>query len=328
MADGAPPFEIRPVEGKGMGIVATASIATGTVVLLEDPVLRVTREVSESFLDSVAPDIEWDSPEFDQEYLRFLQPLLQEQFVDLSGEVQASVMGLCDNYRSSGSTSLAGIFYTNSLPGGSLPSSSPRFRREDTVLCLTASRFNSNCRLNAAYHWCARTHCIKVQAVRQIQLGEEIQVYYGGDLLRPTEARQFTLSRWNFHCDCEACLDPKSDIRRGLIAQIDSDLSSYEFEDFAAAYNMAKQKIKLYEQEQVFWGGYMQAIHDCVLYAKLSRVPESELKDRAQVALDWVKLFFPDKQDLLDRYEAILRCSTDDVTSDEVSDPSSPDVAN
>lgn len=282
--DGPSPFTVEPLPGKGFGLLATRQLPFGSTLLLEKPVLRVARCTSEEFLPnpSEGPSAEEGS----------LKRCLDSQFALLDDQTQDAVMALADCF--SETKSLAGIFYTNSLPAG-----------EDIVLCPTASRLNSSCRPNAVFRWCELSDCIEVKALRDMEPSEEICIYYAGDLRKSTMERHETLlRRWQFRCDCKACSDLESDERRQLIAILDADLASLQFDDMPLAYEIATTKLELYEQEELFWNGYLQALHDCLVFGRAASQPSSVTQLWAVRALKWVEAFFPDNLELVKKYES------------------------
>ncbi|KAF8201056.1 hypothetical protein K438DRAFT_1932810 [Mycena galopus ATCC 62051] len=87
-----------------------------------------------------------------------------------------------------------GIYRTNSLPGG---------------LCITASQSNHSCVPNARYSWHADSGRLRVFALTEIAIGEEICVSYlaSRNVYGRTrdERRRRIVGSFNFVCSCTAC---------------------------------------------------------------------------------------------------------------------------
>ena len=90
-----------------------------------------------------------------------------------------------------------GVFKTNCLPVGDSNS---------LGLYLRISKFNNSCCPNAGYRWNHDVQGQVVQAMRDIQAGEEICVtYFHANFMTSTVRQKHTLMGWGFKCQCEAC---------------------------------------------------------------------------------------------------------------------------
>ncbi|THH20180.1 hypothetical protein EW146_g1123 [Bondarzewia mesenterica] len=107
--------------------------------------------------------------------------------------------------------------------------------REKSVLCVRASRFNHSCVPNATYSWHASSGQLRIYALRDVAVGEELFVTYirGRNVYgSPREVRQSRLKTYGFTCACPACTLPEaeqviSDRRRMEIKEIWESVPRY-----------------------------------------------------------------------------------------------------
>jgi len=195
-------FEVRALEGRGMGAVASRHIHRGERILEEKPVLVVPAISNSSQLASWGPKIE----------ARLKEMNLNDRHA--FWELADSHLG------SDGQASAVGIVRTNGLPiedgtdAGSLG------------VYLTVSRFNHSCNHNVNNSWQPDMGMEVLHATRDIEEGEELCITYI-DFFQPREARQIELERvFKFRCNCEACsgMDAasleRSDFVRHRLAQL------------------------------------------------------------------------------------------------------------
>jgi len=294
----APPIELKPVCNKGIGVVASAGIPMGSIIFSEVPALFVAEAVNDEFMKTLSPDVRPNSEELHQKRLEFLEPILEKQFVVLPQEKQLEVLSLTDAF-SVGTKTLAGIFCTNSIGGGS--------RGRNSLLCPSLARMNCSCRPNAVCTF-AEGGDTRVQVLRCIEAGEEICIFYGNNLLAMTAERQrMLLTRWKFSCKCEACADSESDRRRQQIMQISRDLHAGSYTDYKAAYTLAKKAVKLHTTEHTQWSGYLQAVHHCMQFSAAACAPPKETQNWAGKAAEWSWLFHSTDAELCEQYDRFAR---------------------
>jgi len=199
--------EVRAVDGKGFGVVATGGIAAGDCILREQPLLVVEGSYDEDA----------DLGEAIEARLSRLSTEDQQMFWSWQ-DVHAD--GAADK------TSV-GILRTNGLPVATDGD-------EDAAgVFVLGSRFNHSCSPNVQHTWWETPGEDVRFALREIPQGQELCISYLGisDLLSPRSERRAKLQqRFGFSCTCEACsLEGEdlalSDGRRSRLRDLDSELS-------------------------------------------------------------------------------------------------------
>lgn len=198
--------EAREVHGKGLGMLATAPLAKGQLVLEEAPAL--TFPWVQDFEDF------WHSG---GDVPSVLEAQLREWVEGLSEDAQREFWSLHDHYASA---SACGVALTNALPVGE--------DSEGAALCLAASRFNHSCVPNVNHTWHEDRGVYTFRAMRDIEAGEELTICYATDILYGTaeERRDETKERFLFRCKCTACSQgpgrrEASDRRRSEMRRLD-----------------------------------------------------------------------------------------------------------
>ncbi|CAK9105348.1 unnamed protein product [Durusdinium trenchii] len=214
------PYQIAPIPGKGLGLVATRKICRGELIVQEKPVLTASGGL-----------------------VGFALKQLQTQFDQLSSSVQDEIMVLYDKHAPDGvGKTLSGVFSTNALPQGV---GSP-----DAALCLVISRANHSCISNAYHGWVdgrERLYCDT-----DIESGEEICTNYI-QWHRTTIQRQDALqAQFGFLCGCPACMEEetlrkKHDAIRCQIGELDEAIPELAFSP-SKAVALVEKVLGLYEQ--------------------------------------------------------------------------------
>jgi MYND finger/SET domain len=172
--------EVRPVEGKGLGMVALRPFAKCDIVLVERPILLLL-------------DTEMRQPSIDQ----------------IDERARAAAMALTPN---DPSASFSQKFANNSM-GCSDEAQSPASNRG---LFLNLSRINHDCLGNTEHMYLENRGVKILVACRLIAAGEEITISYG-DFRFYTDIRQAALfNRYCFWCRCSACTNTSinADLRK------------------------------------------------------------------------------------------------------------------
>jgi hypothetical protein len=210
-------FEIRKLEGKGNGIVATEAIKAGAVIHREQPLLRLTPECLEEY-NGVAPkgiDKLLAAMSF---FRKQMTPEQQEKYLSLHGGQTTGPHA--DNLRplvemlSVGGKSLCDADKVQNI-GVALVMSNNAFGTDDDVLIYeTASRFCHSCESNCTYT--VNGPEIVVQTLTSIQAGEELTLDYNPSRrLQPTHVRRLKwLEVKDFTCHCSRCDAPGDDTRQ------------------------------------------------------------------------------------------------------------------
>ncbi|KAK1982224.1 hypothetical protein LZ30DRAFT_781468 [Colletotrichum cereale] len=178
----APPFEIKEVEGKGLGMMANKTLARGDTVMLKTPVLLAHRAFIErtpaadrhALLDAVAG---------------FLPPPTRDGFLGQMGHF--------------GGHQVSDIMATNSFQmdvgGGGAQGDGHHYGNYPEV-----SRYNHDCRPNVAFRIGADLRH-RTTVVRPVKPGEELTITYL-DPLGTRSVRQHRARRaWGFECGCSQC---------------------------------------------------------------------------------------------------------------------------
>ncbi|KAL8349328.1 hypothetical protein RB601_001898 [Gaeumannomyces tritici] len=205
-----PPYEVRPVEGKGMGVVANASIMPGELLFRERPVLvdmmarhwSVDSRQHRAMLDRALARL----PPADRAHVKALSYHSKEHIVE--GIMKANSFAI----------TLNGVPHSGLYP--------------------KIARINHACKPNTYVRYRRSTMELEVVAYREIEPGTELTVSYTPLNILSEDRRQL-LGRWGFECTCSLCsADPHivqaSDSNRMRLQDILKGLSDPEFrEDFA-----------------------------------------------------------------------------------------------
>ncbi|KAI5476674.1 hypothetical protein MNV49_007387 [Pseudohyphozyma bogoriensis] len=185
----SPSYEIVPVEGKGLGMVATRDIARGELIL-EEQVVTFTGKTHD--VDSyVEAAVSMLSPESKQKVLGLVNSVdgssVEDAVYDTLNTNQMSVSAYLDRPFS----------YTLNM-------TNPVSVLEGSALAPLTSRLNHDCTPNADYHFSANM-TMRLVAVRAIAKGDEITDSYV-PITSPFATRQEELEElYNFTCRCKTC---------------------------------------------------------------------------------------------------------------------------
>jgi hypothetical protein len=194
-------YALQEVPGKGRGLVATRKIFKGTRILSEEAIIRVP----EAVLDS-----------------QTLPASIHKQVDALTPDQRRAFLSLHNIYADDAASRYLGIIRTNALPFGD--------DVEEGGIFLDACRINHACDNNAQKSWNENIKRHTVHALRDIEKGEEITIYYLR-VLNSRKARQDALQRkFAFTCSCRLCSLPpdqsqESDRRLDEILKLDDLIS-------------------------------------------------------------------------------------------------------
>jgi hypothetical protein len=141
---------------------------------------------------------------------------------------------------------IAGIYSTNAFAAGNR-----------TAICVAASRFNHSCSPNARYSWHTASGRMRIYALQEIAIGQEIFVsYLSGRHVYGSchNDRQEQLKRYAFTCACVACSLPLmeqvvSDTRRMEVARIWESVPCYMPHQTADRLTAIIRAIRLLKEE-------------------------------------------------------------------------------
>ncbi|KAK2034295.1 SET domain-containing protein [Colletotrichum zoysiae] len=225
----APPFEIKEVEGKGLGMIANKTLRRGDNVMLKAPVLLAHRAFIErtpaadrhALLDAVAG---------------FLPAATRDGFMGQMGHF--------------GGHQVSDIMATNSFQmdlGGGPQGDGHHYGNYPEV-----SRYNHDCRPNVAFRIGADLRH-RTTVVRPVKPGEELTITYL-DPLATRSVRQHRAKRaWGFECGCSQCGLAKkqaaaSDARLFEIEELERLLSDVSARVTSA---MVERFLKLHTEERL-----------------------------------------------------------------------------
>jgi SET domain len=180
----SPSFIVRQTKDRGLSLFATRRIVYGSVVLTEEPLISLPRNLETDYSE------------------------IEAAFKALSKTKQKSYRTLYDAEKSRMS-SIVSIYYSNCYSTDSFS--------EDGGSCIgvLSSRINHSCIPNICFAYTPPSPgCpsgrMTFHAVKNIPAGKELLSTYEKNIFLPRDQRKRRLLMdYGFHCDCEACV-PKS----------------------------------------------------------------------------------------------------------------------
>lgn len=259
-------YEVRKLEGKGFGLVATTVIPAGTRIICEKPLLRIPGEhfflawgsysrldkgQKETFdnLHSYVEDRD-QMENLSRMYLIHSGSNMLESQIDEVVDEQVRVMS---------------IFSVNNFnsPGG-------------LAVYPTAARINHSCVPNTFHGFNPNLKRFTVHAVRDIAPGEEITISYMGSpatFLVRSQRVEHLRTHYGFTCTCPSCSDKTkvSDWRREQLGYICSGLGEYELgsppaypyiaDGPAQAFDLAVNAVNFMNAEGLHTMEFIRALH-------------------------------------------------------------------
>ncbi|RPD58857.1 SET domain-containing protein [Lentinus tigrinus ALCF2SS1-7] len=176
-------YKIVPVEGAGLGVIATADIAVGETIVRERPIL-VTPQVF--------PLVTSDGGSVLDMTVDALHPANKRAFFALHN---------CKG--KAAPSEVKAIMDTNGFPASC---KFPVWGSTYMAVTRDASRINHSCCNNAVYSFDIATLTAFMRASRPIRAGEEITISYLNFPAQTAEGRQEELGRrYGFKCRCKTC---------------------------------------------------------------------------------------------------------------------------
>jgi hypothetical protein len=216
-------FAFREVESRGFGAFAIQEFHRGDLILTDQPLFIVDN--GREMINVISAFQSLSSNE-------------KKEFFSLKNAHSGSQH--FDN-------PIIGTFQTNA------------FAISDTAsaICMLASRFNHSCSPNARYSWHAASGRLRIYALREIAIGEEVYVSYissRGVYGSRRKDRQDRLKSYGFICTCIICSLPiserkASDTRRAEIARIWESVPYYTPHQTADRLNAIVRAVHLLEEE-------------------------------------------------------------------------------
>ncbi|KAI2782049.1 SET domain-containing protein [Daldinia loculata] len=220
-----PPYEVRDLEDKGMGVIANRTIRKDEVVLLRYPVILRIMDYRP-----------WKTQD--------VMKLLHRAAVQLP---QKEAMQMLKLAHSKGGYIVEDIVNTNSF-GVMLNGA------DHSGLYLDVSRLNHACKPNMYSRFSSTTLGMEVVAYRDIKPGEELTFsYLPLNLL--SEQRQTLIKEWGFNCTCSLCTSPEasaaSDRHRSRLKELLAELDLPEIRSRAAVSKRVDEILDLCEKESL-----------------------------------------------------------------------------
>ncbi|RDL40775.1 uncharacterized protein BP5553_00754 [Venustampulla echinocandica] len=232
-----PPFEIKYVQGKGMGVIANRTIFRGER-LFARPIVGIFH--NDAFLDMEMEEYE-------------LRTTLIERGVDqLPDDARERVNAMIG--KAGAKNDLVGKLDVNAFAedfGG----------EEHSIVVPETARMNHDCRPNTMYYFDSETLVHYTHASRTINAGEEITVTYIDPLESRADRQVRIQNSWGFECTCSHCsqtplLTDASDGRISTINRIWDQLrinfSGEKKDGEVPEVEMIETMVSMYEQERLY----------------------------------------------------------------------------
>ena len=194
-------FKQVEIPGKGQGLVATAKLPVGTIIVTDTPLITVENIADETGGDTHSLAVWEIAAEFrrlpDEQKIQVLS--LHDPDSDWEESKLSSVTGILDK--------VVRIFISNSIE----LCSHKEMNVTKSGLYCTISRINHSCAPNVVWSWLQDDESRSVKQVRvcrEIMEGEEILANYCGStdtFLSKGERQRMLLKNWKFICNCDVC---------------------------------------------------------------------------------------------------------------------------
>ncbi|KAK4445458.1 hypothetical protein QBC34DRAFT_472363 [Podospora aff. communis PSN243] len=172
-----PTYKITPVEGKGLGLIATRKIKRGEIIMVDYPAVLMSMEYLAS------------------SKAHHRRRLMRKAMEQLPGETREGIDAL---QRGKGGHEVDRIFgvntYTVGMEGGLY-----------VGLFLGVARINHSCRPNAYYRFHGDRLTVEIVSHSAIEPGDEILINYTPTGMPHTDRRRFLHENWDIDCSCSLC---------------------------------------------------------------------------------------------------------------------------
>ncbi|PGH36549.1 hypothetical protein GX50_00586 [[Emmonsia] crescens] len=226
---GSSMYAFQDVPGRGQGLVAIKNIPKGTRILSEEPIITIPRNKMNSEV----------------------QLSISQQVATLSEHERQTFLSMHNihPYKDEAERYF-GIVRTNSLPA--------EIEGDEGAILLEASRVNHACDNNAQKNWNGVIKRHTVHALKDIEIGEEITIYYLGIRKNRTARRQALQTGFGFECLCGLCCVPleqsqESDRRLDEIDRLDGVINQLGPEGILSSplrtLRYYEQQVRLYKEQ-------------------------------------------------------------------------------
>ena len=206
-------FEVKKIEGKGLGWVANKDIKRGSVIFTENPHLELSLEqkgaksmeinFNPNWVEKVMSSFNRMNKTDQDEYMKLsnsfdnIQFLIPQHRMLLQKEIENRKTVISskepDKNKVEGIMKILDICETNSYPQG---------------VYITISRLNHSCRPNAMFCEGSKSFESRIRAASKINAGEEITISYVPTTVKHMnrkERQKWLLKRRQFVCRCNFC---------------------------------------------------------------------------------------------------------------------------
>lgn len=242
-------YEIKQIQGRGSGIVATRDISRGTRILAEAPLMQIYMKSPQSVVEQVISAFSRLSHDDITTYEGLYGVDFDRVVPQPEKEALRSKEFASEEEREAACRRLA-TFYTNQF---SLDYLSPH----TSGVFADISRINHSCVPNTQWSYNAELNLMTIHANRDIRAGAELTISYKPGDMQTYERRKWGLFVYDFSCDCEACKDPEeSNGRRARMADLDEKIDKYmdgdpTGDEYGTALEMIEEFIDLHSQEKL-----------------------------------------------------------------------------
>ena len=224
-------YEVKHIEGKGLGLVAIKNISKGSLILKETPQMPRIKGV-----EAPNPKVE-GSIEAQEKALQIWIKKLVSLFNEMNLADQEEYMKLHNNF---GDGNLFWIRMINTVENDQ--KKADKILKIIGIYCgnnfrnglsIKISRLNHSCKPNAVNSSAVNSEFNEVWAIRNIKAGQEITISYkeGDGLfgLWTTQNRQeILLQTWRFACICEFCQESYDDEQTTIQSEIQELIKEVE----------------------------------------------------------------------------------------------------
>jgi hypothetical protein len=271
---------MRQIPGKGMGLVATAPILRGELLLANTPSLMIDYR---AFSELSKPNY----TALQAAAVSHLPTTHQSTILALSAHIE-------DTSHLTPAQLIDAIAATNSFDIEPHPDDELDQHNSFFVLFPDIARMNHDCRPNTDFAFDYGTLSQFIHATRDISPGEELTLSYINPLMTHSQRTTKLKRNWGFNCSCPLCELSNSNSARG--AESDSRINTIlkmrdELRDWTegrssrACPEMAELLVSLYEMERL-WGLMHEAYALAALEWNAAGEPWTAVKF-ARLAVEW-----------------------------------------
>jgi hypothetical protein len=243
------------IPGKGLGVIANATLNRGDLLQAYTPVLMLQDDFMQFVKDS---DLD----------------LLVSMAVERLPQKTQNIFNALHNQ-------FPGNPYVSRIQTNGFTAYAGNAKDHYWAVLPETSRYNHDCRPNSAYYFDSQTLSHQVHVVNKITPGEEITLTYTHPTMTHVDRQAYIHREWGFNCTCSHCsashaLNTISDHRIDLIRELEQKLNDLS-PNRTASPQTAELLVSLYEQEHL-----IGAIGDAYMYTALEYAYIGD-KERMQI---------------------------------------------